>query len=237
MRRGTKSVLWHLFMASTAAAGYAAWRWQLRWGATAAEQRRVLPGDDAVPGPSFQATRAIGIAAPPAIVWPWLVQLGYGRGGFYQRFDAVGPDGEDAEPVAEWQDLKVGDTVYLTEAQPLRVAVAEPGRALVLEREVNAERPAPFEFSWAFVLEPEGPTGSRLVVRERYAWPKGRTGLMVRAISWIGFALSRRLLLGIRFRAERSWRLNVAARLDDAVSDVLEDAAAQAPDPAEESAA
>ena len=57
--------------------------WHLRWGATAAELNAPMPGDDIVPGAPFNATRAITFGAPPEQVWPWIVQLGYGRAGFY----------------------------------------------------------------------------------------------------------------------------------------------------------
>ena len=73
-------------LAATAAvvAGYLAWRPRmLRWGATDAEAIETLPGDEATPHPRVQSTRAIDIDAPPDQVWPWLVQMGIGRGGFY----------------------------------------------------------------------------------------------------------------------------------------------------------
>jgi hypothetical protein len=57
--------------------------WHLSWGATAEEARRPMPGDDEVPRAALDATRAVTIAAPPEAVWPWLVQMGQGRGGFY----------------------------------------------------------------------------------------------------------------------------------------------------------
>jgi len=56
---------------------------QLQWGATAEEVTRSMPGDDLVPSPSFCATRAVTIRGKPEDIWPWLVQMGYGRGGFY----------------------------------------------------------------------------------------------------------------------------------------------------------
>jgi hypothetical protein len=223
MRRTTKTVLWHLFMAGAGIGGFAAWRWQLRWGATAAERRRVLPGDEVVPMPGLQATRAIGIAAPPGAVWPWVAQLGAGRAGFYS-YDwlerAAGLDIENADAIVEeWQGVSQGDSVKLAEDISLAVATAVPERALVLAGEGS---PPPgmggdFEFSWAFVLEPEGPTGTRLVVRERYAWTAPRDGLIIRAAAWASFFMSRAMLRGIRDRAERAWRERVTSDLDDAV--------------------
>jgi len=64
---------------------YARWLrpWQLTWGATPGEVSRSLPGDDLVPRPTFNATRAISIAAPAVEIWPWLVQVGLTRAGWY----------------------------------------------------------------------------------------------------------------------------------------------------------
>jgi len=60
-------------------------RWHLRWGATAAEVAGSMPGDALLPRAQFRATRAITIDAPPEAVWPWLVQVGCQRAGFYSN--------------------------------------------------------------------------------------------------------------------------------------------------------
>ena len=67
------------------AASYCRWvrPWQLTWGSTAAEVARAMPGDDVVDRPSFIATRAVTVAAPPENIYPWLVQMGVGRAGWY----------------------------------------------------------------------------------------------------------------------------------------------------------
>jgi hypothetical protein len=199
----------------------AAWRWQLRWGATAAEQRAVLQGDQLVPQPSLQATRATGIAAPPKAVWPLLLQLGQDRAGFYtydwlERRRARGAGGLDGrgqvcEPVA------AGGPVQLADSLELRVAACEEERALVLTNlPAGEDEPPPaFEFVWEFVLEPEGPTGTRLVVRERYMWPKWRIGLAIKAVAWVSFVMSRAMLIGIKRRAERAWRTDLALLVGD----------------------
>jgi hypothetical protein len=110
--------------------------WQLRWGATDQECGASLAGDDLIPTPDLMATRAITVHAPAAQVWPWIAQLGQGRGGFYS-YDAlenlVGCDIHSANRVVpEWQGVKVGDQVKLHPEVGLGVAVVEPGRALVL---------------------------------------------------------------------------------------------------------
>ncbi|MDR2454197.1 MAG: hypothetical protein LBD51_06575, partial [Bifidobacteriaceae bacterium] len=218
MRRTTKTVLWHLFMAGGAVSGMAAWHWQLRWGATAAEQRRALPGDAVVSAPSLQATRAVGIAAPPREVWRWVARIGLDRAGFCGCDHPQPAAGEAGGIEPELRQLEVGDTVKLAHGMSLRVAEATPDSALVLTNDTAAAPAgvmADFSFSWAFALEPEGPTGTRLVVRERYAWSKWRTGLGVKAVNWVGFLVSRKMLAGIRDQAEKSWQDQVAARLED----------------------
>jgi hypothetical protein len=87
-------------------------RWHLRWGATDAEVASTMPGDAIVPDPSLDATRALTIDAPPAQVWPWIVQIGTGRAGFYSYdlFDnGARPSADRILP--ELQDTQVGDWV------------------------------------------------------------------------------------------------------------------------------
>jgi hypothetical protein len=110
--------------------------WQLRWGGTDQERDATLAGDDLIANPDLTATRAITVHAVPAQVWPWIAQLGQGRGGFYS-YDAlenlVGCDIHSADQIVpEWQDIKVGDQVKLHPEFGLDVIVVEPGQALVL---------------------------------------------------------------------------------------------------------
>jgi uncharacterized protein YndB with AHSA1/START domain len=86
--------------------------WHLRWGATAQEAQASMPGDDLVPHPMLEATRAVTIAASPAQVWPWIVQMGYGRGGFY-AIDLIDNNGKPSATkiIPDLQDLRVGDTL------------------------------------------------------------------------------------------------------------------------------
>lgn len=184
----------------------AAHRAQLGWGATAAERAAELPGDDLGPA-DLVATRAISIAAPPAAVWPWLVQIGQGRGGFYS-YDALenlaGLRIHSATSiVAAWQGLAVGDDVHLADQVALEVVALEPGRALVLRGAVpvDDDGPSPAGFVWAFALEPSG-GGSRLVVRERYSYEAGWAGRFIPALSWASGIMTERMLRGIRDRAE-----------------------------------
>jgi len=186
-------------------------RWQLRWGATDEECDAALPGDDLIANPDLLATRAITVHAPADQVWPWIVQLGQGRGGFYS-YDVlenlVGCDIHSADRVVpQWQDLKVGDQVKLHPEVGLAVAVVEPGRALVLRGGVPmGATPPPYDFTWAFVLreQPEGTT--RLLVRERYAYTQRWASWLVEPVAVVAFVMSQRMLRGIRDRAEWAGR-------------------------------
>jgi len=91
--------------------------WMLRWGTTREEAGRALPGDELVARPRYQQTHAVTIQAPPARVWPWLAQLGQGRGGLYSYDwleNRFGCDLRSADRIRpEWQRLEAGDTVRL----------------------------------------------------------------------------------------------------------------------------
>ena len=108
----------------------------LRWGASAQECNAALPGDDLIVSPDLTATRAITVRASAGQVWPWIAQLGHGRGGFYSYDfleNLAGCDIHSADRVVPgWQDIKVGDKVKLAPAVGLDVAALEPGRSLVL---------------------------------------------------------------------------------------------------------
>lgn len=187
------------------------------WGAKDDETESGLPGDLLVPDATVASTRAVTIDAPPAAVWPWVAQLGWERGGFYSYEDienALGMDIHNASSVCDgWQITQVGDEVHLTEElAPLRVAMLEPERHLVLlgaphSARSGAEVPV-FDFSWAFVLqplpavEPDGSPRTRLIVRERYAAANLLARAEVEAIQPASFVMTQKMLRGIRDRAE-----------------------------------
>jgi hypothetical protein len=184
-------------------------RRQLGWGATSQEIKEPLLGDHLVTTPDLVATRAITVQATAGLVWPWIAQLGQGRGGFYS-YDSLenllGCDIHSADRIVSgWQDVVVGDEVMLYPDGPLDVAAVEPGRALVLRGGVRMGRVAPpYDFTWAFVLceRPDGTT--RLLVRERYAYSKWWAPLLVEPAAAASFVMSQRMLRGIRDRAERT---------------------------------
>jgi len=191
------------------AAASAAWfrRYYLRWGATDAETGGTLPGDDFLPAPDLTATRAVSIQAPAEAVWPWLAQMGQGRGGFYSYDfleNVLGLHIHSADRIQpEWQDIQAGDHVHLAPAasSDLEMALVDKGSALVL-RVPPGSPPGPFDFTWAFVLRPESDGTTRLLVRERYAYRQWWTAWLVEAVEVASFIMSRRMLQGIRSRAE-----------------------------------
>jgi hypothetical protein len=194
------------------AAGYGVLRQRaLRWGASEVELAAVLPGDDVLPEPDLVATRGITIHAEPGAVWPWIAQIGWGRGGFYS-YDAlenlVGLRIHSAEEVVEqWQDVRVGDVVHLAEPVALDVVVADPGRALVLAGVTPAGEPAPapYDYTWAFALRAGNEAGTtRLVVRERYVARSAAGRAVVEAVAALSTVMSERMLRGVRDRVERA---------------------------------
>lgn len=184
-------------------------RWMAHWGATGEERAATLPGDELVPYPDLTTTRAITINARAADVWPWIAQLGQGRGGFYS-YDAlenlIGCDIHSADRIVPaWQSAAVGGQVRLTPEVAMTVVVAEPGHALVLRGGIPmGSVAAPFTCTWAFVLREEPDATTRLVSRERYGYLRWWAGLVVAPTSVISFVMSRKMLRGIAERAERA---------------------------------
>jgi hypothetical protein len=180
----------------------------LRWGATGAELHRALPGDEVLPTVGLSATRAITIHAAADDVWPWLAQLGQGRGGFYS-YDwlenlVAHVDIHNADRIVpEWQHISVGSEVALAPQVWLKVVVLEPGRTLVLRGSVPMGQVAsPYDFTWAFVLLPQPAGATRLVVRERYEYSRPWAALIVQPAELVSCLMTPKMLRGIKTRAE-----------------------------------
>jgi hypothetical protein len=169
--------------------------WHLRWGAEPGDEDHELPGDELLPADGTQILHAVTIDAPVEEVWPWLAQLGQDRGGFYSYEwleNLAGCEMRNADRIhPEWQYREVGETVHLHPAGGLRVTVFEPGHALGLE-------------GWGtFALEPSGTRRSRLFARG--GSPRGFGAAAYTLLIEIPhFLMERRMLLGIKERAERS---------------------------------
>jgi len=196
----------------------------MRWGATDAEVKRSMPGDDLVEHPIHVTTRAVTIRAERTDVWPWLVQMGYGRAGWYTwyRYDNGGVPSAD-RVVPELQDLKVGD--YLPDGPRAVdgfgrwwVRALDAPRSLVLYtrrnpydgREVPEGETGPYlDCSWAFVLEPDASGGTHVLVRVRARFRNVRGGALLARTMRLFFGvgdtvMERSLLDGLKARAERA---------------------------------
>jgi hypothetical protein len=177
--------------------------WHLRWGATDEEVSMPLPGDELAPArPKLRDTHAITIHAPVAEVWPWLVQMGQGRGGFYSYTwleNLVGCRMRNADRIVpEWQNLKVGDEIWLhPKAPPLKVLALEPERLILLEQ-------------WgAFVLRPVDAQTTRFIIRSQGDYNPDWGNALLNFIYWrvifepAHFIMERGMMRGVRRRAER----------------------------------
>lgn len=208
--------------AAAAVVGYASARsWFTAWGTDLPEQYGRLPGDDLLPEPSMITTRAITIDAPPEAVWPWLVQMGQGRAGFYSYDWLENLFGLDIHNAARinpaWQELRVGDQLRAAPASAgpaagFTVVAVDPGRSLVtaggdpaVVGPQAAAGPLPDGGTWAFVLEPVGLHQTRLLVRLRARFPLPAAGswIVERLLEPIHFVMERKQLMGIRERVER----------------------------------
>lgn len=205
------------------AAGGAYARWLKpyhdRWGASLDEIEAALPGDDLCPDPSAQITRAISIDAAPADVWPWLLQIGADRGGFYSydRLENLfGLRIHSADRIIDhWQQLAVGDLVYASADRTggWSVVALVPERALVLQvadvrtgRPLRREDPPGWEFQWTFALQSYDDRWTRLLVRERVAFGNRRMRLLMAPAGTVSFVMTRRMLIGIKERVEGARR-------------------------------
>lgn len=200
--------------AGTATVRLALLPWLRRWGRDPADDG-PLPGDEIVADPTAIETRGIDIAAPPEAVWPWLVQMGYGRAGWYS-YDALDMNQPSADRIRpELATLSVGDVMPTHPAGGFEVEILDPPRSLVLFSDADlvrrqadaakadattspvnlqatgalleAAQPADFSASWAFVLQPTADGGTRLVERFRV-----RFGASDKP--WLGFSMP---LIGI----------------------------------------
>jgi hypothetical protein len=188
-------------------------RWHMRWGATDAEVTAPMLGDEVVRRAQFNATRTISIDAPPEDVWPWIAQLGYRRGGFY-TYDLVDNAGEPSADriIDEYQDIKVGDLIPMWhESHGLAIAYKvhsfEINKWMLWVHRPHENDESDSTWSWRLGELPTG--GTRLVTRMKqdYRWQTPRLAMFNLILMEFGdFAMERRMLKGIKVRAERVTR-------------------------------
>jgi hypothetical protein len=175
--------------------------WHLHWGATPAEVASSMPGDELLRGARFRATRAITIAAPPERVWPWIVQIGFRRAGFYSYdlFDNLGRPSAD-RIVPELQDIQIGDWIAM--AEPVNEVTAFKVDSFVANRWMVWRKP---DSTWAWRLEPNPDGETRLVTRLKTAYDLDHVGpalVSILLMEFADFPMMRRLLRGLQRRAE-----------------------------------
>lgn len=172
------------------------------WGATTDEANRELPGDELCPASDLTTTRAIAIDAPSGCVWPWLVQIGSGRGGGYS-YDWIenlfGLDVHTADVILpQFQGINQGDEFPFGRRGVMRAEIIEPNRTLALGFLDG-------HWVWTLALFPQS-TSTRLVSRNRITLPRSsRASRLLGALIIVpgGFVLERKMLRGIKARAER----------------------------------
>ena len=173
----------------------------LRWGAEDDEITQAFPGDARIADPFLVSTRAVSVAAKPREIWPWLVQLGDGRGGLYShdRLDMFfgylhSPSANVVLP--QYQDLAVGDVIPLGRGPDWPVTIVDRERALVVE-------PAGAEITWCWRIIPSTEGHTRLVSRVRLRLgTRWLLWLLGPAIDLPWFVMERQMLRGIARRAE-----------------------------------
>ena len=191
--------------------------WYNWWGATTVEVTQPLPGDDLVPVPKLGYTRALTIQASPENIWSWLAQMGQGRGGLYS-YDGLenlaGCKIHSVERIIpELQDIQAGELIRLgPQGYPcFAVASVDPARALVLIS-ADPKTGQPVEHTaqagkgysiatWQFILKALDEKTTRLLVRQRLSYSPDLAWVW-RLTEPVGFVMERKMLLGIRQRAE-----------------------------------
>jgi len=193
--------------------------WRAKWGATGVELQKKFPGDELVSNPKWQYTNAITIAAPIEKVWPWMVQIGQGRGGFYSYQsleNLVGCDIHNADGIIpEFQILDIDDGIKLHPEMPgYPVKIIEPGRFFVLHADTRTgTSPIPdtskpggyFASTWGFFLETTEDTKTRMISRFRSDYSPGIKNSLYCGpclVEPVSTAMQRKMLQGIKQRAE-----------------------------------
>jgi hypothetical protein len=172
--------------------------WQLGWGATEEERGRLPPGDDLVEVPTLNATRAITIRAQPSDIWPWLVQVGVNRAGWYS-YDLLDNLGRPSarEIIPELQDITVGDIMPMSPdgKHGIPVDTLDPPHSMIWG--------TPGDTTWVWLLDPQPDGSTRLITRvlSRYRWLSPSIVFSM-LLEFADIWMMRRMLLNLRERVE-----------------------------------
>lgn len=183
-------------------------QWQLTWGARPHELAMAFPGDDIVDSPSFNATRGITVNSPPKNIYPWIVQMGLGRAGWYSYdlLDNLGRKSKE-EILPELQHVQPGDLIPMSPdgKQGLYVKEFEKDKWMLWHDQIG-------DSSWAWMILPDGSDRSRLLtrVRMKYQWLSPSI-LFSLIVEFFDFPMMRKCMLGIKSRAESITNPNYTA--------------------------
>jgi hypothetical protein len=211
-RKNLKRASWLIPVAAGTAVLYLKWvrPWQLRWGATEAELARVMPGDEDVPAPSFDATRGVTIHAAPEAIYPWIVQIGMTRAGWYSYdlLDNLGrPSARQLLP--EHQKIYTGQLIPMSPDGKYGIYVKEfKENEWILWNDIEGDT------TWFWGFYPLGENQTRLVtrIRMKYHWnsPAALFNLLVEFGDWF---MMRKCLLEIKARAEEYSKGNAGPQI------------------------
>lgn len=195
--------------------------WYNRWGASDQELVQQLPGDELVPTYKLGYTRAITIKAPVEDVWPWIAQMGQGRGGLYSYEgleNLIGCEITSSDKILpQFQNIQPGDLVRLGKKGYPCFSVTEvetPQKLILVSANPQTEVPVSYNdksekgFSiatWQWTLQPLGPDSARLVVRQRLDFSQDMAAIW-RITEPIGFVMERKMLKSIRDLAEKQYK-------------------------------
>lgn len=175
--------------------------WHLKWGATPEELERTMPGDEIVRTPIFNATRVVTIDARAQDIWPWIVQIGFGRAGWYSidLFDNLGRHSSE-RVVPELQHIEVGDLVPLGPGEGSGMYVKE----FVVNRSILWWTGKDAQTTWAWGLYRIVGGGTRLVTRVStpFSWRQPVSAIWLVLTEVADFPMMRKCLRGIKRRAE-----------------------------------
>jgi hypothetical protein len=200
-----------VWVAATAVYLLFLWPWMQTWGATDAEIKAILPGDEIVPDANLRSTKGLTIQAPPETIYPWLLQIGVDRGGMYSYDWLENLFGLNVHTVdrivPEYQEVQVGDFWRFTPKD----YVLSPGPGLYVRQLIENEavllcfgmegKPEDTCIdTWQFVLVPQTDGSTRLLLRSNMAIEQE---LPIKLTYFIQFIMERKMLLQIRERAEQ----------------------------------
>ncbi len=175
-------------------------RWQLHWGATDEEVARAMPGDEVVKHPTFNATRSVTIEARPEHIWPWLVQIGLNRAGWYS-YDLIDNLGRPSARriIPEFQNLAVGDVIPMSPdgKAGLWVRSIEPNQWMLW-----GDKSGDTTWYWGLASIDEHQTRLLTRLRLRYNWTSPML-LFNLLVEFTDIIMMRKCMLGIKERAER----------------------------------